>query len=99
MIPITTSDGHIFDPDDHKPEVIGYQIKHNLTGRILPSTTRKEVYSKAAAIHKMDETAITFNMMSAELDIWEYDLVPIYDFEREEDFIYISDKDDNLFCD
>ena len=97
MIPIVTSDGGIFDADDLKPKIIGYQIKHNQTGRILPSTTRKEIYTKAAAIHKMDQTAIMFNMMSTELDIWEYELIPVYDFEEEEDFKYITDRDDHLY--
>lgn len=96
MIPIVTSNGNTFDPDDLQPKIVGYQIKHNQTGRILPSTTRKELYSKAAAIKKMNQTAQIFNMACATLDIWDYSLVPVYDFEEPEDYIYVSDKNDDL---
>lgn len=95
---IRLEDGRFLnDLDDLKPEVCGYKIVHQLTGRILPSTTRKEIYSKAAAIKKMDATAQIFNMHCTPLDIWDYALEPIYDFEKPDDCIYINDKDDNLF--
>jgi len=97
MIPIVTSNGNTFDPDGFEPEVVGYQIKHVITGRILPSTSRRELYSMAAAIRKMNTTAVQFNMMGASLDIWDYRPEPVYDFECPNDYIYINDKDDNLF--
>ena len=87
----------VLNLDQVKPEIFGYMIVHTLTGRILPGTTRSEVYSQAAAIRKMNKVASAFNIMQATLDIWDYTLEEIYDFEKPKDFVYYTDIDDNLF--
>lgn len=95
---IVLSDGtSILDLDDLKPDIFGYMIVHVLTGRILPGTSRNEVYSKAAAIKKMVKIASQFTIMHTQLDIWDYTLEPIYDFEKPKDFIYFTDEEDYLY--
>jgi hypothetical protein len=93
---IILPDGTKFDPDNVQPKLIGFHIVHKLTGRILPSTTRQEVYSKAAAIRKMNQVASMYNVMQASLDIWDYELCPIYDIECQKDYIYIEDINDDI---
>lgn len=94
---IVHSDGSEFNLDNVHPELIGYQIVHKLTGRILPGTTRKELYSMAAGIKKMNQVASMYTVMHCSLDIWDYELCPVYDIECPKDYIYIKNKDDTLF--
>lgn len=94
---IVHSDGSEFNLDNVQPELIGYQIVHNITGRILPGTTRQEMYSMAAGIRKMNQVASMYTVMQCSLDIWDYELCPMYDIECPKNYIYISDKDDTLF--
>jgi hypothetical protein len=91
------SDGTPMSEDTLKPKVFGYQIVHKITGRILPTTTRTEIYSKAAAIRKMNKVTSQFNVMECTLDIWDYELSPIYDHDKPTAYNYIIDKDDYLY--
>ena len=93
---IVLPDGSLLNDDNVRPELMGFQIVHTLTGRILPSTTRKELYSKAAAIRKMNNVASMYNIMQVSLDIWDYQLCPIYDIECPDDYVYIEDINDNI---
>ncbi len=93
---IVLPDGSSLNDDNVRPKLIGFQIVHRLTGRILPSTTRSEIYSKAAAIRKMNSTASMFNIMQAPLDIWDYELCPIYDIECPKEYKYIEDINDDI---
>lgn len=93
---ISFSDGSSFELDNVLPDILGYQIVHVQTGRILPNTTRKELYTKAAAIRKMNKVAAMFTVMHSQLDIWEYILTPMYEGEIQE-FTLITDIDDKLF--
>jgi hypothetical protein len=92
-IPITFSDGQEFNLDNVLPDLLGYQIVHVLTGRILPGTTRTELYTKAAAIKKMNKVASMFTVMHTQLDIWEYTLSPMYEGEIKE-YVLITDLND-----
>lgn len=83
--------------DNVQPKIFGYRIVHKLTGRILPGTTRQEIYSKAAGIKKMNQIASMFNQQQCPLDIWDYTLEVIYDFEIPVEYKYYTDGDDNLF--
>lgn len=94
---IVLPDGSPLSEDNVRPKIFGYQIVHKLTGRILPSTTRKQVYSKAAAIKKMNHVASMYTVMQASLDIWDYELVPLYEHEKPEEYVYFMDNDDHLF--
>ena len=96
---ITLPDGTPLEPGltNLKPKVFGFKIMHKLTERILPGTTRNEIYSKAAAITKMNQIASAFNQMEAPLDIWSYELIPIFDFEKPKDFVYIVDNNDKIY--
>jgi hypothetical protein len=86
----------VLDLDNVRPEIFGYRIVHVITGRILPGTTRNEIYSKAAAIRKMNRVATMFNIMQCPLDIWDYALSEVYDFEKPKEYKYIVDKNDNI---
>ena len=94
---IVLPDGSPLSEDNLRPVMFGYHIVHKHTGRILPGTTRNEIYSKAAAIRKMNWISAQFNMMAELLDIWEYELKEIYEYEKPRNFIYIVDEDDWLF--
>ena len=94
---IILPDGSLYTPDNVRPDIIGYQIVHTITGRILPGTTRSQIYSKAAAIRKMNEVASMYNVMQTSLDIWDYILHPMYDFEEPAGCMYITDRDDDLY--
>jgi len=94
---IVMSDGRSLTEDDLKPKVFGYRIVHKLTGRILPGTTRSEIYSKAAAIKKMNSVNSMYMVMQCPLDIWDYDLVEVYEHEKPKEFIYLTDSEDFLF--
>ena len=93
---IVLPDGSLLTDDNVRPELIGFQIVHALTSRILPSTDRNEVYSKAAAIRKMNKVASMYNIMQVSLDIWDYELCPIYDIDCPKDYIYIEDINDDI---
>ena len=87
----------ILDLDIIKPKVLGYRIIHIQTGRILPGTARNEVYTKPAAVRKMGFVASQFTIMHTQLDIWEYTIEVIYDFEKPKECVYITDKYDYLY--
>ena len=93
---IILTNGVPLDLDNFKTKVFGYRIVHKETGRILPGTSRNEIYSKAAGIRKMNQVASAFNVMQAPLDIWQYNLQPIYDFEIPKEYNYIIDENDNV---
>jgi hypothetical protein len=94
---ITFSDGEEFTLDNvHEPDLLGYQITNVHTGRILPGTTRKELYTKAAGIRKMNKVAAMFTVMHSQLEIWEYTLNPMYEGDIQE-FTIITDINDKLF--
>lgn len=90
---ISNSDGTEFNLDNvHEPVLLGYQITNVHTGRILPATDRKEVYTHAAAIRKMNAVGATF----PELEIWDYTLSPMYEGDIQE-FTIITDNNDIYF--
>lgn len=92
-----SEDGEELSERSLKPKVIGFRIVHKQTTRILPGTTRNEVYTKAAGVKKMNSVASMYTVMQASLDIWEYELEEIYDFECPDDPIFITSQDDYLF--
>jgi hypothetical protein len=57
--------------------LIGYQIEHVVTGRILPSTLRHEIYTLEAALNKLGDVNEVYDNVS----IVDYELIPIYDIE------------------
>lgn len=94
---IILNDGTPLSEHNVQPTILGYRIVHQLTSRILPGTTRNEVYSKPAAIKKMNQIASMYTIQHAQLDIWDYDLEEIYDFECPMNPKFITDSDDHLF--
>jgi len=48
--------------------LIGYQIEHVVTGRILPSTLRYEIYTLEAALNKLGDVNEVFNDEYNDLD-------------------------------
>lgn len=94
---ITMPDGSPLSEDKTQPKVLGFKIEHKLTSRILPGTTRKEIYSKAAAVKKMNSVNSMFMVMQCTLDIWDYELVEVYDLDCPTDPVYITDPEDYLF--
>ena len=94
---ITLPDGSMFDLNNVQPKIIGFQIIHNLTGRILPGTNRNELYTKAAGVRKMNQVASMYTVMHSSLDIFEYNLTPMYEFEEPDGAKYIKDNDDHLY--
>lgn len=91
------SDGSPLSEDSFKPKVFGYQIVHKTTGRILPTTTRTEIYSKAAAIRKMNRVASQFTVMDCTINIWDYELSPLYEHDKPTEYKYIIDNDDYMY--
>jgi hypothetical protein len=57
--------------------LIGYQIEHVVTGRILPSTSRHEIFTLESALKKLDDVNEVYDNVS----IVDYELIPIYDIE------------------
>ena len=97
---ITLSNGTELDKDLElaAPKILGYQIINKQTERILPGTTRNEIYIKAAGIRKMNQISTMFNIMQASIEIWDYRLVPVYEFEGlPQDYKLIRDADDDIF--
>jgi hypothetical protein len=94
---IILPDGSPILEDSFKPKVFGYQIVHKITGRILPGTTREQIYSKAAAISKMNWVIGQFAVQQHQIDIWEYELCPIYEHDKPKKWNYIVDKNDYLY--
>lgn len=90
---IILPDGSPMFEDSFEPKVFGYQIVHKQTGRILPGTTREQIYSKAAGIRMMNKIAGQYDIM----DIWEYDLSPIYVHDKPKEYVYFVDNDDYLY--
>ena len=73
---------------------LGYQMIHQDTGRILPMTRRNEIYSAWAATEKMGQVSMDIPT----LDIFEYVMKPVYDFEVDRSdcrFIYSLEDDYN----
>lgn len=97
---VTLSDGTpLFELEVQIPaaKVVGYQIKHKLTNRILPGTTRKEVYTKGAAINKMNQVNSMYMVMQCPLDIWDYELIDVLDIDCPADPVFITSPNDYLF--
>lgn len=97
MKKIILPDGSPLSEKNVQPKIFGYQIVHKQTGRILPGTTRNEIYSKAGAIKKMNIIAGQYDLMEESLNIWDYTLKVIYDYEIPKKFVYIIDEKDWLF--
>jgi hypothetical protein len=64
---------------DELVELVGYQIEHVVTGRILPSTNRHEIYSLDSALKRLQDV----NEVYLDVRIIDYELIPIYDVEVE----------------
>jgi hypothetical protein len=86
---ITTSDNKPLDLDDLIP-MIGYQIEHKVTGRILPTCTHFQIYMRSAAVYKLLEV---HEIMG--IDVLDYKLVPIYEHDVcESGWVFIENKID-----
>ena len=101
---ITLQNGDKLDLENFNP-LIGYQIQHKKTGKILQFTNRFEIYSEKAAKKKIEDVNwIKRNSSSIEEDnsntiLINYELVPIYESEINSDGyqLIITDEDwDNL---
>ena len=91
---ILTSDGRPFKLDNVSP-LIGYQVEHKLTGRLLPTCTRFQIYDLFSMLEKMGQVAEFLDREGEEpFDIFEYELVPIYEGELEGSFILIKNNFD-----
>jgi hypothetical protein len=90
---ITTSDGKEFHLEGMEQTIIGYQAEHKDTGRILPMMPRHEIYSLFTLIKKMGEVSAIMDEQGIEFNIWEYELVPIYEDEVE-GFTYVYVNND-----
>lgn len=88
---IVTSSGSELDLNQFNP-LIGYQIEHKITGRILPSTTHFQIFKKTAALLRLMEVKEVYN----NINMFEYELVPIYESEIETGWILIEHKLDQL---
>jgi hypothetical protein len=94
---ITLPDGAPLFEENVRPKIFGYRIQHKKTGNLLPRTTPEEIYSKAAAIRKMNQVAGYYDRVLFEpFDIFDYHLVDIYDIEKPDAYVYMIDKDDFL---
>lgn len=94
---IITSDGKEFHLEGMEQLIIGYQAEHKETGRILPLCPRHEIYSLFTLIKKMGEVAQHMDEQGIEFNIWEYDLVTIYEQEVEGfSYVYVN-KDKEIF--
>ena len=95
---ITTSDGKKFNLNMvSEPTILGYQAEHKDTGRILPLCPRHEIYSLFTLIKKMGEVSAHMDEQGIEFNIWEYELVPIYEIEVEGfSYVYVN-KDKEIF--
>lgn len=80
--------------EELKVTIFGYQMEHVQTGRLLPTTTRDQIYSITAAVKKMNEVAGMYELMQEPINIFEYRAVPVYDFELPNVYTYIISDDD-----
>jgi hypothetical protein len=78
-IPIVFNDGSPFI-EERINVLVGYQIVHKLTGRILPHTDRNVIYGKHAALKKIHEISDYYLTMGQTFPIHEYTFEPIYVF-------------------
>lgn len=90
---ILTSDGKPFKLS-YVNTLIGYQAEHRVTGRLLPTCTRFQIYDHFSMLDKMGEVAEIMDMGGIEFDIFEYELVPIYEDEIDGNYIYIQNNFD-----
>ena len=54
---------------------LGYQMVHNITGRLLPTTTRNQIYTAWAATEKMGEVGVNVPT----LELLDYVMKPVFD--------------------
>lgn len=87
---ITYSNGEKLDLDKFSNDLIGYQIEHIKTGRIFPMTQRNVVYSESAALNSIINISNVLHNMDMNIDVEEYDLVPIYLGEFKNDWVFIN---------
>ena len=77
---------------DEVDPVIGFQITHQVTGRILPTCNRFEIYETVVdAMLKMNEVA-EFLMFDKEFDIFEYEMVELRRSEVSGAYLIINFK-------
>lgn len=92
---ITFSDGTpLFELDQQcpPPKKLGYQIVHMDTGRILPTTNRKQIFTSWAATEKMGEVSYDI----PHLDILDYVFKPVYDVDAPADYILVRSLEDGF---
>lgn len=90
---ITFSDGTpLFEIDMQctKPVRLGYQLVHQDTGRLLPTTKRNQLFTAWAATERMGKVATDIPT----LDILEYVQKPVYDYECPDQCTLIKGKFD-----
>ena len=69
--------------------IIGYQVEHKETGRLLPSCNRWEIYKDIETVTiKMGDVAECLDFVEG-FYIWEYDIVPVREGDVENHFILI----------
>lgn len=78
---VTTFDGKEFHLEDFEPQIIGYQAEHKVTGRIMPMMPKHIIYSLFTIIYMMGEISKHMDDSGIEFNVFEYDLIPIYEQE------------------
>ena len=86
---ITMSDGTpliTMDQQCTAPIKLGYQIVHEITGRMLPMTLRNQVYTAWAAAEKLGNVALSIPTLNA----MDYIMKPLYEHERPNQCTFIK---------
>ena len=88
---ILTSSGDEFYLEGIEPKPMGYQAEHRDTGRIMPMMPRHEIYSLFTLIKKMGEVAQQLDEAGISFNVFEYELISIYEEELEGmSYVYIN---------
>ncbi|NJO63634.1 MAG: hypothetical protein HC836_37230 [Richelia sp. RM2_1_2] len=77
---IVLSDGKPLDLNNFI-EIMGYQIEHEITGRLLPTCSRHEIYTKKRMFEKFHEL-VTMGLIS-EKEVSDWRIIPISAIELE----------------
>lgn len=89
---VQCTDGTPLDLPIEERKLLGYQIEHKKTGRLLPSTTNFQVYKRIAAVTKMIEVAEVYK-----INVEDYILSEIYHNDIEVQCTMIAHPLDLLF--
>jgi hypothetical protein len=74
---ITDADGNPMSENNINP-LMGYQIVHNVTGRILPHTQRFEIMGSDYATKKIAQVQEFYEQSDCDIDTRDYHFEPVY---------------------